>query len=99
MSTIERLPNISKQASRIYDAQSFMTQYEDITTGGDSVRTTQINQQYITPEINFDKIYSEYTDKQKKFEHLRAAVKVQSGDTVKQELETLKSKIETLKKI
>ena len=49
--------------------------------------------------MKFDTIYDEYMDKQKMFSHLKSAVNKKDDDSIKQELETLKTKMDMLKKI
>jgi len=58
-----------------------------------------IENRYVMPKMKFDTIYDEYIEKQKMFSHLKSAVNKQDDDTLKQELETLKTKIDMLKKI
>lgn len=59
----------------------------------------KVEKHFIAPKVKFDTIFDEYIDKQKQYEHLRSAVNSKNDDTVKQELETLKTKLEMMKKI
>ena len=58
-----------------------------------------IEERYVGPKMKFDTIYDEYMDKQKMFSHLKTAVNKKDDDSIKQELETLKTKMDMLKKI
>ena len=49
--------------------------------------------------MKFDTIFEEYIDKQKQFDHLRSAVNQKDEGSQQQEIDTLKTKLETLKKI
>jgi hypothetical protein len=49
--------------------------------------------------MKFDTIFEEYVDKQKQFDHLRSAVNQKDEGSQQQEIDTLKTKLETLKKI
>lgn len=51
------------------------------------------------PRIKFDTIFEEYIDKQKQYDHLRSAVNKKDEGSQQQEIDTLKTKLETLKKI
>jgi Zn-dependent metalloprotease len=49
--------------------------------------------------MKFDTIFEEYIDKQKQFDHLRSAVNQKDEGSQQQEIDTLKTKMDTLKKI
>ena len=59
----------------------------------------EINEQFIAPRTKFGTIFEEYIDKQKQFDHLRSQHIEKDEGTQQNEIDTLKTKLETIKKI